>query len=89
MERYSFEFLSSYDGKADYRLYIDGKASGRITATPRTLTLGFGDGSAPSLEQCAAYNAMKKEQLALAAAKYPEYFADALPPIYTPRAAFS
>jgi hypothetical protein len=79
--RFTFEFLSAYNGRADYRLYINGRANTRITVN-RDRSLSYGDGSPVLKSELDAFNAMMATRWNEARAKYPEYYASEPNPVY-------
>lgn len=73
MNRYQFEFISSYGGKSDYRLFINGRANTRFTVDHATNRLAYADGSAMLWDEVRGFQDFKDEQRREALARYPEY----------------
>lgn len=70
--KYSFEFLSNYDGVSDYRLYIDGKPDTRFRVEVATRRCFYQDNSRALGAEVKAFNEWKRAEHAKAKAKYPE-----------------
>lgn len=77
----TFEFISTYNGRADYRVYIDGRSNTRITANQEDRTLSYGDGSPVIAKEVHAFNAMLGKLFDEARAVYPQ---TGPAPIYRP-----
>ena len=73
MTKYTFEFISNYNGWSDYRLYIDGRSDTKIRLHDATGRLSYADGSGVLLKEVKAFAEMKEAQRLAALAKYPEY----------------
>lgn len=76
MNRYSFDFISSWNGKSDYRLYINGRADTRLTLEHETDVLAYADRSPVLRAELEAFNDWIESRRLEALAKYPEYVAE-------------
>jgi len=70
MARYTFEFISVYQGETSYRLYIDGKSDTRISTKNRKCY--YSDKSPLLPAKLKAFNDMKRAEHEDALAKYPD-----------------
>ena len=79
MTRYTFQFISTYQGEADYRIWRDGKDDGRLRIRGRRVF--YGD-SSPALRcEAMALNAYLAKEHAAAVAKYPDLDIPAFEPL--------
>jgi hypothetical protein len=72
--RYEFEFISQYDGRANYRVYRNGKDDGRIVLHQRKRTLTYSDDSRVLCSTLAAFNAWKADEFARAQVEFPDMY---------------
>lgn len=72
--RYTFEFISSYDGQADYRIWRDGRDHGRFCVKNRQCF--YVDGSGAIRAELDAFNAFREAEHARALAKHGAEFVE-------------
>ena len=79
MTRYTFQFISTYQGETDYRIWRDGKDDGRLRIRGRKV---FYSDSSPALRcEVLALNAYLESQHAAAIARYPDLDIPAFEPL--------
>ena len=79
MPRYTFQFISTYRGEADYRVWRDGRDDGRLRIKGRKVF--YGDGSRALAAVTQALNTYLATEHAAAVAKYPELSLPAFEPL--------
>lgn len=67
--KYTFEFISNYDGVSDYRLYINGKPGPRFCVNLDRECF-YTDGSPALKDEVEAFNADRMKNHATAVAKF-------------------
>lgn len=70
MPRYTFEFLSVYDGISHYRLFRDGRDDGKIYVRHVNSKMTYADGSPVLKSEVEAFNVMRQAEHAKAVAKH-------------------
>lgn len=82
MNRYTFDFISHYDGQSDYRIWRNAKDGGRLCVKDRQCF--YVDGSGAIRAELEAFNAFRAEEHARAVAKHGPEFVEPWTP-YTSR----